>query len=96
MATNNFIQLKYNGKVRDGNRTATTLGNELNAIIGPIDIMSPSVNVTAYGCTFGMVLSDNDYRYITRSDVMLKIGREGYSFPATPTNKNLCTVVYNA
>ena len=96
MAGTNFIQFKYCGVIPDGKRTATALGNELQRLVGSINLISPSVNISAYGSILSTLLSPADFRYITRSDVMLKISTHGYTFPDTPSNKNICTIVYNA
>ena len=96
MAQRSFIQFTYSGRITDGNRSAYTLCNELSRIIGYLDIISPSVRATALGCTFSLLLNQRDFCLLTRRDNMLKLLQHGFKFPETPSNKNLCTVVYNA
>ena len=91
-----FIQFTYSGKITDGNRSAYTLCSELSRIIGYLDIISPSVQATGLGCTFSLLLNQRDFCLVTRRDNMYKLSQQGFQFPETPSNKNLCTVVYNA
>ena len=96
MASRSFIQFTYSGRIADGNRSANTLCNELSSIIGYLDIISPSVRATALGCTFSLLLNQRDFCILTRSNNMIKLAKYGFRFPETPSNKNLCTVVYNS
>ena len=96
MASRSFIQFTYTGRIADGNRSTETLCNELSSIIGYLDIISPSVRATGLGCTFSLLLNQRDFCTLTRSDNMVKLARYGFKFPETPSNINLCTVVYNA
>ena len=95
MASRSFIQFTYSGRVADGNRLANVLCNELCNIVGYLDIISPSVRATSLGCTFSLLLNQRDFCILTRSHNMLKLAKMGFRFPETPSNRNLCTVVYN-
>ena len=96
MAERSLIQFTYSGRITDGNRSAYTLCNELCSIIGYLDIISPSVRATALGCTFSLLLNQRDFCFLTRGNNMFKLSQHGFKFPETPSNRNLCTVVYNS